>query len=59
MLVHLPKVEQSFGYGVLKIKGHPTYEGEFKAGKKNGKGVLIYPDGNREEGTWENDNKVS
>ena len=32
------------------------WEGEYKNSKKNGKGVLIYPDGKRLEGEWVDDN---
>ena len=33
----------------------PTYKGEMQNGKKHGKGVYLFPNGERYEGEWAND----
>lgn len=33
------------------------FEGEFKEGKKEGKGKMIYPDGSLHEGVWQSNKK--
>ena len=44
------------GRGVEKtISG--TYDGDFKAGKKDGQGTMVLPNGNKYIGQWENDTK--
>jgi hypothetical protein len=47
------------GKGVLlwTENGKPDveYQGEYQNGKRNGHGVIIAPDGTREEGDWFND----
>jgi hypothetical protein len=35
-----------------------SYIGEFKAGKYNGAGILIFPNGSRQEGIWNDDQLV-
>jgi len=32
-----------------------VYKGEWKLGNKQGKGLMIYSDGTRYEGAWEDD----
>jgi hypothetical protein len=58
-----------FNYGV-RTNGTPdglgtwndphglSYIGEFKAGKYNGQGILIFPNGSRQEGIWNDDQLV-
>ena len=33
----------------------PTYKGEMQNGKKHGKGIYLFPNGERYEGEWAND----
>ena len=33
----------------------PIYNGDTKNGKKHGKGIYTFPNGERYEGEWEND----
>ncbi|MDR2781413.1 MAG: hypothetical protein LBB21_03070, partial [Holosporaceae bacterium] len=40
------------GYIKIDYKSGNSYEGEFKGGKKNGKGKLTYPDGSSYEGIF-------
>jgi hypothetical protein len=51
------------GKGVLlwTVDGKPDaiYQGEYANGKRNGRGVLITPDGNRVEGVWVNDKMLT
>lgn len=42
--------------GVHESKDGSKYEGEFRSGKKNGRGVYIYADGSMYEGEFVNDN---
>ena len=37
---------------LLQVKNIET--GEFKAGEKNGRGTMIYPDGRKQEGEFKN-----
>ena len=50
------------GQGILRWteNGKPDveFDGEYAAGKRNGHGVLITPDGKRIEGEWLNDKLV-
>lgn len=43
------------GHGVAR--GSATYRGEFKAGRKHGKGVKVWPNGDRYEGDFVADRK--
>lgn len=40
----------------VTLKNGAEYEGEWDSkGRKNGKGIMIYPDGSQYEGYWKND----
>ena len=42
----------SNGYGMYIFYSGLTYEGDWKNGKREGKGKIIYPDGAKYEGTF-------
>ena len=41
-----------------KEKEYTTYEGDIKNGKKEGKGIYYFNNGDREMGDYLNDNKI-
>ena len=43
------------GSGTHKYANSDRYEGEFKAGKRHGKGILVSANGDRYEGDWKDD----
>ncbi len=43
------------GLGKMTYKSGVVYEGEFKAGKRHGKGTCYLTNGNKFTGFWEND----
>ena len=62
------KGETLYGFGGCKVllcgdykwmgfgdkETHPKYQGQVKDGKPNGLGVLIYPNGSKYVGSWDN-----
>ena len=47
------------GKGKICYQNGTTYEGGFKNGKKHGKGVVVDPDGERIQGSWNQGIKLS
>ena len=47
------------GYGVLRIPGRYMYFGEWHCNVRTGHGVVVYSDGHKEEGYWENGKLVT
>lgn len=47
------------GHGVLRIPGRYMYFGEWHCNNRTGHGVVVYSDGRKEEGYWENGKLVT
>jgi hypothetical protein len=47
--------KDGFAEGFGKVNGGSSYSGEFRAGKKHGKGVKVMPNGDRYEGDFNDD----
>ena len=47
------------GHGVLRIPGRYMYFGEWHCNARTGHGVVVYSDGRKEEGYWENGKLVT
>lgn len=39
------------------ISTNTIYEGDWKSGKQEGKGTMMYPNGDRYDGDWKNNKK--
>ena len=46
--------DKRHGHGVMRAPGSYMYCGEWSFNNRTGNGILIYEDGRREEGVWEN-----
>jgi len=47
--------KDGFAQGYGEAKGTAEYRGDFRAGRKHGQSVKIWPSGDRYSGSWEND----
>jgi len=68
-VVHPPKNGKPYGKGILLLvfvlllafiyyyANRDVYKGEYKNGKRNGKGILYFGNGNRYEGEWKDDKR--
>jgi len=47
--------KDGFAEGYGEARGTAKYRGDFRAGRKHGQGVQIWPSGDRYSGSWESD----